>query len=103
MDEKKTIYELAFVLKTGETDAELEAVLSANGATVLVKNPLMAIQLAFPIKKSTSGQFGFYHLTVADAGAIKELTHALYLRGSVLRFLFTKVKKIKPVVPRERP
>lgn len=99
MSEKVTVYELAYVLKVGESDAALDEVLKAHGAAVKHKSPLSQIQLAYPIKKQGVGQFGFTHLTFSDAGAVKQLSDALQLKENVLRFIIVKVPKSKPVVP----
>jgi hypothetical protein len=64
MSEKVTVYELAYVLKVGESDAALKAVLAKNGATVIKEQPLSQIQLAYPIEKQGIALFGYQHLTL---------------------------------------
>jgi ribosomal protein S6 len=102
MSDKEVVYELAYVLRVGESEAAIDEVLAANGATVKHKSPLSQIQLAYPIKKQGVGQFGFYHLTFKTGDAVKIVSDALQLKDSVLRFLVVKVPKEKPrSAPRE--
>ena len=96
MSEKEVIYELAYVLRVGESETALDEVLTSHGATVKQKSPLSSIQLAYPIKKQGVGQFGFYHLTFGSSENVKQLSDALQLKAGVLRFLLVKVPKEKP-------
>jgi ribosomal protein S6 len=96
MSEKEVVYELAYVLRVGESETALDEVLKSHGATVKTKSPVSSIQLAYPIKKQEVGQFGYYHLTFKTGDAVKELTEALQLKEGVLRFLMVKVPKTKP-------
>jgi ribosomal protein S6 len=101
--EKKTVYELAFLLKTGETEAALLEMLAQFKAEITSKVPLTQIQLAYPIAKQLSAQFGSYQFKLEDATAMKELSHALGLKDYLVRFLFVKLPKTKPQAPRIRP
>lgn len=97
------VYELAYVLRVGESEAALDEVLKSHGATVKHKSALSSIQLAYPIKKQGVGQFGYYHLTLPTGDAVKAISDALQLKEGVLRFLITKVPKTTPREPRREP
>ncbi len=99
--EKKTIYELAFVLKVGESVDSLAAFLKENGAEIVTDGPVSQVQLAYPINKATAGLFSYYRITLQDVSKLKEMTTTLGLKESVLRFLFVKVPKEKPRPVRE--
>lgn len=88
-----TIYELAFLLRTGETDAALGEFLIKSGATIVTKGPMSQIQLTYPIKKQPSATFGFYHLTFKEGTSPTHLSHELDLKEYLLRHLFTKTPK----------
>lgn len=88
-----TIYELAFLLRTGETDAALEEYLKKAGATIVAKGAQNPIQLTYAIKKQPSAVFGFYHLTFAEGVSPTKLSHELNLKEYLLRHLFVKVPK----------
>jgi ribosomal protein S6 len=96
MSEKEVVYELAYVLRVGESEATLDETLKSHGATVKQKSALTQIQLAYPIKKQGVGQFGYYHLTFKTGDAVKELSDALQLKDGVLRFIIVKVPKTHP-------
>ena len=100
MSEKEVIYELAYVLRVGESESSLDEVLKAHSATVKTKSPVTSIQLAYPIKKQGVGQFGYYHLTFPTGSAVKELSDALQLKDGVIRFVIVKVPKERPRAPR---
>lgn len=88
-----TIYELAFLLRTGETDAALEEFLKKAGATIVSKGSQNNIQLTYTIKKQPSATFGFYHLTFAEGTNPTKLSHELDLKEYLLRHLFVKLPK----------
>jgi ribosomal protein S6 len=91
MSDTQTVYELAYVLRVGESDSALKAVLQKFGATIVKEQPAGQIQLAYPIKKQGVGLFGYLHLTVADSAAVKQISDALQLESSVLRFINVKI------------
>ncbi len=92
---KLVTYELAFVLKVGATDAELEQLVKAAPAEITLKGPVTPITLAYPIAKQTAGLFGFYQLTVPDSQVIKTLTDSLKHKDFLIRSLLVKVPKVK--------
>jgi ribosomal protein S6 len=106
MSNTEVVYELAYVLRVGESDSALKAVLQKNGATIVKEQPVAQIQLAYPIKKQEVAGFGFLHLTVSDSKAVQAISDALQLTDSVLRFIVVKVpstaKAKKSVARRER-
>jgi len=92
---KENIYELAFILKVGASEADFEALLAAQGVKIANKRPVTAISLAYPIKKQTAGSFGYYHVIVPSADSISSLSQTLTLADSVIRFIFVKIPKEK--------
>ncbi|MDO8602190.1 MAG: 30S ribosomal protein S6 [bacterium] len=92
-DNKTAVYELAFLLRTGETDAVLSEFLTKAGATILTKGAIVPIQLTYPIKKQPSAMFGFYHLTFKEAMSPTHLSEELNLKEYLLRHLFVKPPK----------
>lgn len=88
-----TVYELAFLLRTGETDAALEEFIKKSGATIVAKGPINQIQLTYTIKKQPSAMFGFYHLTFKEGTSPTHLSHELDLKEYMLRHLFVKLPK----------
>lgn len=95
MSEKEVVYELAYVLRVGESDSALKQVLQKNGATIVKEQPASQIQLAYPIKKQGVALFGYLHLTLSDSAAVKQISDALQLTDSVLRFIIVKVPQGK--------
>lgn len=106
MSNTEVVYELAYVLRVGESDAALKAVLQKNGATIVKEQPAGQIQLAYPIKKQEVALFGYLHLTVPNGEAVKAISDALQLTDSVLRFIVVKIpstqKAKKSMARRER-
>lgn len=88
-----TVYELAFLLRTGETDAALQEFLKKAGATIVSKGAQNNIQLTYTIKKQPSATFGFYHLTFSEGVSPTTLSHELDLKEYLLRHLFVKLPK----------
>lgn len=91
MSNTEVVYELAYVLRVGESDSALKAVLQKNGATIVKEQPAGQIQLAYPIKKQEVALFGYLHLTVPTGEAVKAISDALQLTDSVLRFIVVKI------------
>ena len=106
MSNTEVVYELAYTLRVGESDAALKAILAKNSATIVKEQPAVQIQLAYPIKKQGVALFGYLHLTVAASSAVKEISDALQLESSVLRFIIVKIpatqKAKKSLARRER-
>ncbi len=92
-DNKAVVYELAFLLRTGETDAALEEFLKKSGATIVKKGPINQISLTYAIKKQPSAGFGYYHLTFKEGVSPTHLSHELDLKEYLLRHLFVKLPK----------
>ncbi len=96
--DKKTVYELAYLLKTGESDAVIFDLLKEVKAEIVNKGPANPVQLAYPILKQTTGTFGYVHLTVPTSDVVKTVSDTLLLKPAILRFMFTKVPKKPKVV-----
>ncbi len=92
-EQSKTVYELAFLLKTGETDAALSEFLTKAGASIVYKGQVAPITLSYTIKKQPSASFGYYHLTFAEGINPVKLSHELDLKDYLLRHLFVKTPK----------
>ena len=99
---KRPTYELAFLLKEGEPEAIITDILGQFGAEIVQKGPIHQIQLAYPIKKNQSAQFGFYHLHINDISNLTKISGMLELKEGIIRFLLVKVPKKPKLAPRER-
>ena len=86
MSEGKRDYEIAFLLKNPESEKELAAVLSKNGADFLYQKPAAELKLAYPIEKHVSAWFGFYHFKINPEN-VKLIKGELTLNPNVLRSL----------------
>ena len=93
---KPIIYELAYLLRLGETEALIEAALKDAGATVTLKSPINQITLAYAIAKQQSALFGFYQMTLPGGEAVKMITDALRHKEAIIRSLMVKLPKVKP-------
>ena len=97
------MYELAYLLHLGESEAVIEAALKEAGATVTLKGPINQIQLAYPIEKQASALFGFYQMTFPDGAAVNMIADALRHKEGVIRSLMVKLPKQKPAPVRVLP
>ena len=61
MSEKEVIYELAYVLRVGESETSLDEALKSHGATVKLKSPVSSIQLMRAEGSKWSGVFPVRH------------------------------------------
>lgn len=96
MKDTKQKYEFAFVLRTGESEEVVSAVLTQFGAEIVTTGAMEDIQLAYPIKKSTTGKLGYYHFTIANADSLKEIENKVKLDDRVLRHIIVRVEEKKP-------
>lgn len=85
MEEQKE-YELAFIAAAEDGAVEVEKELAALGCAITGKGPLAAVKLAYPVKKHTTGHFGYVWFT-AMAEDVKKLHDALAIKTGILRFL----------------
>lgn len=97
------IYELAFLLKLGESEAVIDAALKDAGATIVLKSPINQIQLAYTIEKQASALFGFYQMTLPNGEAVNMIADALRHKDGVIRSLMVKLPKKKPAPIRILP
>lgn len=96
-------YEIAFMLASAEAAKELGDVLTRHGAEVFHQSPLTELNLAYPIKKHASAQFGFCYFK-SDPEAIVKIKGALNLNPNVLRsMIITPPVKLAGLVPQSRP
>lgn len=93
---KPIIYELAYLLRLGETEAIIEAAIKDAAATVTLKSPINQITLAYPIAKQASALFGFYQMTLPNGEAAKLIIDSLRHKDAVIRSLMVKLPKVKP-------
>ena len=93
LDEGQLIYEFSFLLPAGASDEQIEKYLTGQGVTIISKSALSAIQLAYPIKKHESANFGFYKVTVKDKGVLSTIDKELQIKDFVIRHLLVKVPK----------
>lgn len=97
------MYELAYLLKLGETEAVIETALKDAGVTVTLKSPINQITLAYPIAKQNTALFGFYQMTMPSGEAVKMVTDALRHKEAIIRCLMVKLPKVKPAPVRILP
>lgn len=79
-------YELAFVAAGEDAAPTVEQLIAANGGALTGKGPLAALKLAYPVKKHTTGFFGYVWFTAMPAN-VKKLHDELAVQKNVLRFL----------------
>lgn len=104
LDDKKE-YEITFIAVAEDGAIEVEKELAALGCAITGKGPLAAIKLAYPVKKHTTGYFGYVWFS-AMAEDVKKLHNALSIKPGILRFLIVtppvKVTVRENRAPRER-
>ena len=93
---KPIIYELAYLLRLGETEALIEAAIKDAGATITLKSPIEQITLAYPIAKQTTALFGFYQMTMPSGEAVTKIADSLRHKDAIIRSLMVKLPKVKP-------
>jgi len=92
--QKKTVYELGFLLAPGKDSSELKKILAGFGMAITKEGEIKNVELAYEIEKQSSALFGFYYLDIPEPESIEALTNALNLRKDlVLRFLLIKLPK----------
>ena len=96
---KLIVYELAYLLRLGESEAIIEKALSDAGATITLKGPINQIQLAYAIAKQESALFGFFQMTLPSGEAVKQIEDALRHNEAVIRCLMVKLPKVKKPAP----
>lgn len=94
------LYEIAFVLKDKDAEAELKRLIEAHGVNIEYSHPLIDIRLSYPISKQMSGFFGFYQGTM-EPSVVHSLKEKLGLFPSVLRFLIVTPPPRPMNVPQE--
>ena len=100
---KPITYELAYLLRLGETEAIIEAALKDAGAEVTLKSPINQITLAYPIAKQGTALFGFYQMTLPSGEAVKMIMDAIRHKEAIIRSLMVKLPKKKPTPVRILP
>ena len=110
MEESKTTkntYEYAFLLKIGADVSELKNLLTSLGVTIVSEGPVNQIQLAYPVKKQGSAQFGYFTITVDQASEedpLQTVAKQTELSDFVLRTLVIKpAKEPKPKKEKDGP
>lgn len=96
------IYEFSFLLPAGASDEKIEKYLTDHEVMILSKSALSAVQLAYPIKKNLSANFGFYRVTVKDKSVLATIDKELQIKEFVIRHLLVKVPK-KSLVEKPKP
>ncbi|PIR87357.1 MAG: hypothetical protein COU11_00825 [Candidatus Harrisonbacteria bacterium CG10_big_fil_rev_8_21_14_0_10_49_15] len=97
----KTIaYEYAFLLKIGTDVADLKAILTKHGAQIVSEGPIVDLQLAYPIAKQGTAQFGYFGITLDQASGedpmqdpLQDIARETELSENVLRTLVVKPPK----------
>jgi len=104
MEDKKE-YELAFVAASEDAAPAVEQLIAKHGGAITGRGPLAALKLAYPVKKHTTGFFGFVWFSALPAN-VKQLHDELAVQKNVLRFLVVtppiKVTVRESHAPREQ-
>lgn len=102
LEEGQLIYEFSFLLPAGASDEALEKYLTGHGIEILSKSALSAVQLAYPIKKHLSANFGFYRITTKDKSVLSVIDKELQIKDFLIRHLLVKVPK-QSLVEKPKP
>jgi ribosomal protein S6 len=97
--DKTITYELAYLLRLGESESIIESAMKNAGVTVTLKGPINQINLAYTIAKQDTALFGFYQMTLPSGEAVKQIEDALRHNEAVIRSLIVKLPKKKAVAP----
>ena len=87
-------YEIAYLLRDEADFTALSGLLSQHKATITLDGQMKRIAFSYPIKKETSGVFGFLRFT-ADATAVEALEHELKTTPQVLRSMILRLPAAK--------
>ena len=88
-EKDKKEYELAFWLKDENDFAKIKSLMDDLGLEITHTSEIRNIQFAYPIKKMTTGYFGFVHFMGSSENAAS-LNHTLRVEGVCLRYLLSK-------------
>jgi len=93
--EKKTVYELGYILRLDSDKSSIKEVLEKIGAKVLAHADLKTISLAYPIKKQEKAEFGFCHFETEVENPKLEIENVLKFKDEVLRSILVKLPEEK--------
>lgn len=86
-------YELGFLVKTEEDAALIKKILAKNRADISEEGPVVKVDLAYPIKKTSQAFFGYFRWSAA-AEVLSEMEKELKLASQVLRYLLIKLPRV---------
>lgn len=94
-------YEIAYMLAGEDAAKEIRDTLANYKCEILHSGNLMAMKLAYPLKKHTSGFFGYTVFAIAPEN-VKGIKDTLALKAGVLRTLII-TPPVKVAARSERP
>jgi ribosomal protein S6 len=108
-DNEKKEYELAFWLKDENDFVKIKALMNDLGMELTHTSEMRNVPFAYPIKKMTSGYFGFVHFMGMPEN-IASLSHELKVGDSCLRYIISKdpikkseVREMRRQMPERKP
>ncbi len=98
---EKKQYEMSFLVKEEDGAKTVLKFIKELGGDIELEGPVMKIALSYPIKKQTSGFFGYFHFAFSPA-EVKHLEHEMETSVEILRHLII-TPPFKKMEPRPRP
>jgi ribosomal protein S6 len=98
---EKKQYEMSFLVKEEDGAKTVLKFIKELGGDIELEGPVMKVALSYPIKKQTSGFFGYFHFSFSPA-EVKHLEHEMETSTEILRHLII-TPPFKKIEPRPRP
>src|SRR5882724_12019583 len=89
------LYEVGFLIKAEDAAQDVMRLLKQHGAEIASEGALKTLTLAYPIKKTTSGFFGYIQFRLSPDN-INALQHDMRMTPSVLRSIFVMATVLRP-------
>mgnify|MGYP001810065220 CR=1 FL=1 len=93
-------YEIMFIVRSDVEEgankkvfADMEKVLSDNGAKLTLSKDMGQKQLAYEIKKNKSGFYYLFNIEANDDKAIKEFDRLALINDKIIRHLIISIEK----------
>jgi len=102
MEDGMKEYEIAFLLRTEDTIAEVLGALKKHGAEMGFEGALKRLSLAYPVKKMMEAIFGYCHFKLQPAHVVL-LEQTLRVNPAVIRFLIITPPFLKQAATPSRP
>ncbi len=95
-DQKESkLYEVGFLIKAEEAAQSVLGLLKQHGAEIASEGALKKLTLAYPIKKTVAGFFGYIQFRLSP-DSINALQHDMRMNPSVLRCIFVMATVLRP-------